>query len=138
MTLIHHLSEQHMHQLLALYKQAWWARERDLEDTRRIVQGSQVCVGLTDSEDNLMAFARVITDFASKALILDVIVDASARGRGLGHQLVEAITAHESLQRVKHFELYCQPEMHDFYQSHGFTTELGGIVFMRHVRESHG
>lgn len=135
MTLIHHLNEQQLHQLLALYKQAWWAKERNLEDTRHIVQGSQVCVGLTDNEDILLAFARVITDFASKALILDVIVDTAARGQGLGHQLMEAISGHESLQRVKHFELYCQPEMRDFYESHGFTTDVGGVVFMKLVRE---
>lgn len=38
-----------------------------------------------------MAFARILTDYVYKALILDVIVEPAYRGRGLGRLLMESI-----------------------------------------------
>jgi len=39
------------------------------------------------------------------------------------------------LSRVKHFELYCLPELEPFYESFGFSTEAGGVRLMRLARE---
>jgi len=41
------------------------------------------------------------------------------------------IKTHEKLKKVKHFELYCLPEMEAYYSSFGFSTDVGGIKLMR-------
>ena len=131
---VHELDETLIEQLHALYLREWWTEDRSLEETRRCVEGSQVCIGLTDDSDNLIGFVRVVTDYSFKALIFDVIVAEAHRGTGLGDRLIERVLEHPDLANVKHFELYCRPGIAPFYARHGFTAEVGGVRLMR--RES--
>jgi predicted GNAT family N-acyltransferase len=133
MNVIDTLTETHVAQLSELYQQEWWAKGRTLEETKNCVAGSQICVGLVGANNELVGFARVLTDFTFKALIFDVIVRKDHRKAGLGDRLLSLIKSHEKLQDVKHFELYCLPEMHGFYARHGFSTDTGDIRLMRLV-----
>ena len=80
-----------------------------------------------------LAFARVITDFTFKAVIFDVIVSSAERRGGLGGRLLEVITRHDRLRRVRHIELYCLPERFGFYNRHGFCENVGELRLMRLV-----
>lgn len=133
LSVVFEFDDRQIRQLHALYQTEWWTRGRSLEDTRRCLQGSQVCVGLVDCAGNLHAFARVITDFVFKAVIFDVIVSGAARKGGLGSRLMEAITAHERLRQVRHIELYCLPELFPFYKRNGFSENVGQLQLMRIV-----
>jgi GNAT superfamily N-acetyltransferase len=135
MNVIHTLDDRQIEQLHKLYQAEWWTRGRSLEDTHRCVRGSQVCVGLVDPGGNLIAFARVITDYTFKAIIFDVIVSRDARKGGLGSALMKAITGHEKLRHIKHIELYCLPELFAFYQRNGFSENLGGLQLMRLITD---
>ena len=125
------LSGNHIEQLHALYQGEWWSRGRSLQDTKSCVAGSQLCFGITSEADELIGFARVLTDFTFKAFIFDVIVAPSHRGKGLGRELIGLIKNHVRLKSVRHFELYCLPEMLPFYEKHGFSSELGDIKLLR-------
>ena len=94
-------------------------------------RGSQICIGLTDDTGNLIGFVRVITDYTFKALVFDVIVADAHRGKGLGDHLIKLVLEHPDLARVRHFELYCLPDVGPFYERHGFSTEVGGVRLMR-------
>ena len=131
MKIIYKFSDQQIKQVQQLYKTVWWAKARTLEETALCVRGSQVCIGLIDDENNLIGFARVLSDFIYKAIIFDVIVSDEHRGNGLGQQLMKLIKDHNKLKGVKHFELYCLPEMESFYADFNFSTEVGGIKLMR-------
>jgi len=131
MKVIYELNNKHIEQLHQLYQNEWWAKGRTLEATHRCVANSQLCIALVDSQDNLIGFARVLTDFTFKALIFDVIVCENQRGKGLGNKLMSLVRSHEELSEVPHFELYCLPGMNDFYAKQGFTTDIGHIPLMR-------
>ena len=131
MKIIYKFSDDHIKQVHQLYKEVWWGKDRSLEDTINCVQGSQICIGILDNDDKLIGFTRVISDFIYKAIIFDVIVNTGHRGIGLGQKLMSLVNSHEQLQKVKHFELYCLPEMEAFYENLGFSTEVGGIKLMR-------
>lgn len=130
-TLINHFNQELIRQLHHLYQQEWWCKGRSLEETASCVEGSQVCLGFTDANEKLVGFSRVLTDFTFKALIFDVIVDSQYRGLGLGQRLMQEIRQYPQLQQVKHFELYCLPEMEPFYAQMGFSDDVGGIQLMR-------
>ncbi|HEY7283295.1 MAG TPA: GNAT family N-acetyltransferase [Actinomycetota bacterium] len=124
-------------QLHRLYLGEWWTNRRELDDVRRMLDGSDVVIGLVDEDTGALAgFARVITDFVYKALVLDVIVDPGRRGTGLGARLMDEVVGHPLLRDVLHFELYCRPELVPFYARWGFTSELGVIRFMRRGRSA--
>ena len=118
-------------QLHAFFAREWWTVGRSIEETRRCVEGSQVRIGLLDAAGDLIGFARVVTDYTFKALIFDVIVADAHRGNGLGDRLIELVLEHPDLARVRHFELYCLPDVAPFYERHGFSTEVGGVRLMR-------
>ncbi|GHD57112.1 GNAT family N-acetyltransferase [Jeongeupia chitinilytica] len=124
METIYTLTENHVTQLHELYQQESWTQGRSLEDTKKVVNGSQICIGLINEANDLVGFARVITDYTFKAMILDVIVRNQERGKGLGGKLLSTIKEHSQLVAVKHIELYCRPELLGFYSRHGFSTAI--------------
>ena len=128
---IYKLNEKQINQLHELYLDEWWTKERTLKDTMKCVQGSQVCIGLVDKNNNLIGFVRVITDFIFKALIFDLIINTKARNKGLAKKLIKEVLQHKKLSEVKHFELYCLPELKNFYSQFGFNDEIEGIELLR-------
>ena len=127
------LTEEQIMDLHTLYQNEWWTKSRTLEETRKVVVGSQICLGLVEPSGKLVGFSRLLTDFIFKALVFDVIVAPEYRGLGLGDRLVSLVMAHERLREVKTFELYCLPELIPFYERHGFSDDVGKIRLMRRV-----
>jgi GNAT superfamily N-acetyltransferase len=119
-------------ELHALYQHEWWSRGRTLEQVRTILAHTDYHFGLTEKDTGrLAAFSRVLSDRIYKAIIFDVIVAKDHRRKGLGKRLMTAICDHPELRAVKHFELYCLPDLIPFYRSLGFTTDTGGVALMR-------
>ena len=131
MQVVSKLTENQIKQLHSLYQNEWWCSGRSLADTKICVEESQIIIGVLDDQGDLIGFSRVLTDTIFKALIFDVIVVSEFRGKGLGNLLVNAIKTHHKLKNVKHFELYCKPDMVSFYESYGFTCNVGDIQLMR-------
>jgi GNAT superfamily N-acetyltransferase len=125
------LSEAQIADLERLYQGEWWTQGRERADIRRMLAHSVVVAFCETDGRRLVAFARVLTDYVYKALIFDVIVDPAYRGTGLGRMLIDAIVNHPDLREVRHFELYCLPELVPFYEQWGFTDDLGRLRFMR-------
>jgi len=126
------LSVEHVRRLYELYQQEWWTEGRSLDDVRTMLAGQGYVYGVSAAETGELAgFARVLTDGVFKALVFDVIVDPAHRGRSLGRRLMERILEDPRLSRVKHFELYCRPELEPFYESFGFSKDVGGVSLMR-------
>lgn len=108
-------------ELRELYRTHWWFEGRDLDRIRRSVANSDVFVGLRDPEESrLIASARVITDYTYTGKVLDVIVRAAYRNRGVGKALLAAITDHPELQDVDKLTLNCRAGLAPFYRSCGF------------------
>ncbi|MEE9351089.1 MAG: GNAT family N-acetyltransferase [Thiotrichaceae bacterium] len=133
MKIIYQLSSQQIVDLHGLYKNEWWTENRSREETEACVKGSQVCIGLIDENEVLKGFVRVITDFTFKALVLDLIIEKEHRGQGLSKQLMSHVMKHKDLIKVKHFELYCLPELEGFYKQFNFSDNTNGVKLLRHV-----
>ena len=118
--------------LMELYRHEWWTNQRREEDVARMLQHSDLVVGVcTDPGDRLVGFTRVLTDRAYKALIFDVIVAQSQRGTGLGRRLIQYVLDHPMLAHVAHIELYCRPELIPFYERWGFSPTGSEVNVMR-------
>jgi predicted GNAT family N-acyltransferase len=131
------LSQTQISQLHQLYQNEWWTKGRTLPDVKTMLQNTDFIFALCEESSNqLIAFARVLTDKVYKALILDVIVDPEYRAEGLGREIMKMILEHPELKRVKHFELYCLPELISFYKKWGFTDNLGELTTMRLYNEN--
>jgi ribosomal protein S18 acetylase RimI-like enzyme len=131
-TVIDRLDSARRDELVALFQSAWWTAERTVEAIERMLEGSDVVAGLVDrASDQLVGFARAITDGTFLAVVLDVIVAPALRGSGLGARLMDELLARPELADVDSIELVCQPELVAFYRRWGFTDSVGRSLLMR-------
>jgi len=128
---IHKLSDSHTDQLVALFRNEFWCNTRTRDDVGKMLAHSAITIGLIDSDDNLIGFVRALTDYVYKVMIYDLIVDPDWRGKQLGNLLMDKIINHPELKDIPHFDLYCLPDMIEFYQQYGFTAEPAGLLVMR-------
>lgn len=134
-TLVEELSEKQIEQLHALIQKQWWGGKRSLEDVKLMVENTSMMLGLVDKEtDWLIGYCRVLTDFAFRATIYDVMVADDLRGFGLGKRLMDALCNHPKLQRVSFIYLACEPKLSPFYERCGFKTYEGKAEWMIKVQ----
>ena len=130
--IVNELSERHKQQLLPLYQNEWWSKNRSAHDVETILKGSSFVVGLVHKiSDDLIGFARVLTDYFKYAYVYDVIIVPKYRGRDLGKYLIEQALNHPILKEVKYIELTCLEGMCSFYEQFGFTKDYNASVPMR-------
>jgi len=120
----------HPQQLLELYGQTDWARDRSLDDTKLMLAHTDVAISAWDGP-KLVGFGRVLTDYVFRASIWDVIVDRSYQDRDIGKKIIHRILTHPDLERVELFWL-CTRRYQGFYASLGFSDkEQIGMVWDR-------
>ncbi|MDQ6787018.1 MAG: GNAT family N-acetyltransferase [Acidobacteriota bacterium] len=102
-----------------LTEESYWAKERTLEQTETAIKNS-LPFGVYKGE-NLIGFARVVTDYATFAYVGDVFILNEFRGKGLSKWLMEAILAHPDLQGFRRWILATR-DAHTLYEKFGFTA----------------
>jgi GNAT superfamily N-acetyltransferase len=70
-----------------------------------------------------VAFARVISDYATFANLVDVFVVPEHRGRGYSKALLRAVLGHPELQGLRRFTL-ATGDAHGLYAQFGFAAPL--------------
>ncbi len=130
--IVHSLSDAQYNELTRMLSKTWWRRRTARRQIIRAARHSGAVVALVAPGDkHLLAFARALTDHTVKALVLDVVVDESYRGAGLGKALMAAIMDHPAVRGVQDVELYCLPEMAPFYARWGFGKAQDGVILLR-------
>lgn len=115
-------------QLMKLMKQTYWAQERSEEDVLTAINNS-ISFGAFDEEENLVGFARVVTDFVSIWYLCDVIVDENHRGQGIGKMLISAVVSDERFAKAP--ALLKTKDAHGLYRKYGFLDVDGNRVMYR-------
>lgn len=119
----------HSKDVKALLAQSFWAKERPLETIEKSVEHS-LCFAVFDMDtDKVVAFARVVTDWATVYYLCDVIVDEAHRGNGLGSMLVDWIVNKEERLRGQ-IGMLLTSHAQGLYARYGF-TEYGGSCMRR-------
>ena len=112
-------------EVINLLRQTIWARDR--EETAIIKSlSTSICYGAFTNDGRQIGFARVITDYATHYYICDVIVDMELRGKGIGKQLLGAISENALLRPL--LGMLITEEAEQFYEPFGF--ERNTICFM--------
>lgn len=104
-----------VHQYLS--RQSYWAQNRELDKVQKTIDNS-FCFGLYHGQSQI-GFARVVTDFAVFAYLMDVFIIDEYKGKGLGKRLVQTILEHPRLQEL-HKWMLATKDAHAFYQQLGF------------------
>jgi GNAT superfamily N-acetyltransferase len=108
-----------IHRFLA--EESTWARGIPRLVVERAIEHS-LCFG-GYLEGSQVAFARVITDYATFANLVDVFVLPEYRGQGYGKSLMQAVMSNPQLQGLRRFTL-ATGDAHGLYAEFGFTSPL--------------
>jgi GNAT superfamily N-acetyltransferase len=103
-----------IHQFLT---QQYWALGRTREDVQTTIDHC-VCFGLFLG-GNQIGFARVLTDFAVFAYLMDVFVVETERGKGYASTLLEYVFHFPAFTPVAHWKLTTS-DAHGLYAKFGF------------------
>ena len=101
-----------------LSKQSYWAKGRSLKTIEKSIEHS-LCFGVFDDENNQVGFARVVSDLAVFAWLMDVFILPNQRGKGLGKLLIKEIVNYPALKDVKKWGLGTK-DAHGLYEKFGF------------------
>jgi predicted N-acetyltransferase YhbS len=105
--------------LYTMLRDAYWSKSRSVETIQKSLEHSLNFAAYTDNR--MIGFARVITDYATFAYLCDVIVLESYRGQGVGKALMRAVLAHADLCDIRRFTLVTR-DAHELYKPFGFTA----------------
>lgn len=95
---------------------SYWAPDRDLSIIEKTLNHS-ICIYVSH-QNQLVGFARVVTDQVVFAWIADVIVDKNHRGNGLGKEIMSFIQNHPLIP--SHLQLLRTKDAHGLYEKFGF------------------
>ncbi|HZP66648.1 MAG TPA: GNAT family N-acetyltransferase [Rudaea sp.] len=102
-----------------LSEQSSWARGIPRTTVERSIENSLCFGAFLDGAQ--IAFARVVTDRATFANLVDVFVLPEHRGRGHSKTLIAAVMAHPDLHGVRRFML-ATADAHGLYAKFGFAA----------------
>jgi len=114
-----------------LSRESGWARGIPREVLERAIEHSLCFGGYLDGRQ--IAFARVISDFATFANLVDVFVLPEHRGQGYAASLMQAVLAHPDLQGLRRFTL-ATSDAHGLYARFGFTGPQRPHTLMERYR----
>ena len=109
-----------------LLKTTYWADKRSIETIEKSVSNSSCYGVVSDDQEKLIGFARVISDFATSYYLCDVIMDPEYRNRGLGTALVSHIVTSPEYVKLRGFLV--TRDAHDLYRKFGFEVVDGRIM----------
>ncbi|MEI9934318.1 MAG: GNAT family N-acetyltransferase [Ferruginibacter sp.] len=115
-----------------LLNQSYWAKERNKEMIEKSIDNS-LCFGVYNAVNKQVGFARVVTDYAVYAWIMDVFILEEYRGKGLGKLLMNAVMTCNDLQGLKRFGLATR-DAHKLYEQFGFTSLAKPEYVMENVK----
>ena len=114
-----------VHQFLC--EQSYWAKGIPLATVRKSIANS-LCFGAY-LDGAQIGFARVISDFATFANLVDVFILSEHRGKGYAKAMVREIMSHPDLQGLRRFTLVTS-DAHVLYRQFGFSSLSKPETFM--------
>ena len=99
-----------------LLENSYWASNRKREINIKAIENS-ICIGIYLKEE-MVGFARLVTDYATMYWLCDVIIDENHRKNGLGKKLIEIISKMNQFEGM--FGLLATRDAHGLYEKYGF------------------
>ena len=97
-----------------LLGKSYWANNQKRETTVKAIENS-ICIGIYLKEE-MVGFARIVTDYATMYWLCDVIIDTQYRKNGLGKKLIEIITQMKELDGM--YGLLATKDAHGLYEKY--------------------
>jgi GNAT superfamily N-acetyltransferase len=98
---------------------SYWSPGIRREVVEAAIRGSLVIGAYEKASGRQVAFARVVTDYATFAWLCDVFVDEAHRGRGIAKRMLATLIDEPRLQTLRRWCLATK-DAHELYRPFGF------------------
>jgi ribosomal protein S18 acetylase RimI-like enzyme len=114
-------------EVVDLYQEGgWWREDASWRSAiPGMVKGSFCFMVARDREGRALGMARAISDGFSDAYVQDVVVRRSARGQGIGRELVRRVTGYCVDKGISWIGLVAEPGSQAFYEALGYRAMQG-------------
>lgn len=102
----------------AFLSKTYWAEGRTLQEMHTLIANSLNFGVYLDGQQ--IGYARVVTDYAQFAYLMDVFITPEHQGKGYAHVLMSAIMDDNALSAVKVWRL-ATSDAHGLYTKFGFS-----------------
>lgn len=126
---------EHFDGIIALYRAHGWTHATDPKRLRAAVESSSYSVVALEDEQ-VVGFARAMSDEAFAVYIADILVRPDRQRLGIGRTLAEALLEHYPVDRFHHQVLVAERGAEGFYRKLGMVpvTSYGLTAFIRSRR----
>ena len=83
-----------------LNKNAFWAKNRSINDLRKSLANSDVIISLWDGNE-IVGFGRALSDGVFRAVLWDIVIDKNHQGKGYGKLIVNNLLNSRKLKNTK-------------------------------------
>jgi len=106
-------------------------QSRSLDKLEQAINSSFKYVSAWHIErEQLVGFARAVSDGVYQATLLDIAVHPDFQGRGIGKAIVKTITQQLYIAQVVDITLFASPHVADFYHQLGFISQPHDLQWM--------
>lgn len=105
--------------VVELLHSTYWAKDRNSDEILQAMENS-IPYGIYRQDGYMVGYARIISDLTTTFYLMDVVVDETYRGLGLGRMLMDAV-----MEDVGHLHGMLHTEdVQGLYRKYGFTEIL--------------
>ncbi|MFL8938106.1 GNAT family N-acetyltransferase [Rossellomorea oryzaecorticis] len=116
--------------LMRLYRQADWWEEREETQIKKVLNGGIAVGAWNDNE--LIGFARAVSDGEFRAYIEDVVMNEEYRKTGIGTMMVSRLL--DELTHIDIISLFCEKDLIPFYEKNNFKMSSCQYIMHRKKR----
>lgn len=116
--------------LMRLYRQADWWEEREETQIKKVLNGGIAVGAWNDNE--LIGFARAVSDGEFRAYIEDVVMNEEYRKTGIGTMMVSRLL--DELTHIDIISLFCEKDLIPFYEKNNFKMSSRQHIMHRKKR----
>lgn len=115
-------------------KESYWAQNVPFEIVEKSLKNS-FCIGVFDSEDKQIGFARIISDRATFGYLSDVFVLKQYRGKGVSKAMLQYIVNIKWVKQLRRFVLFTE-DAQTLYSRYGFKSLSDSEKYMEIVQDN--
>ncbi len=120
--------------LKRLYDSVGWWPERKEIDIQKMLKNS-IAIGVW-KENELIGFARVVSDGVFRAYLEDVVVHESVRNKGIGEKMLTMLL--EEISYIDIVSLFCGEKLITFYGQQQFQTTKQIVMHRNQIVKERG
>ena len=114
-----------------LDRNAFWAKNRTINDLRKCLANSDVIVSLwVDNE--IVGFGRALTDGIYRGVLWDIVIDKNHQGKGFGTLILKNLLSSKKIKNTKKLYLMTTNKKR-FYSQFNFKEVISQDLLIRQI-----